>query len=237
MLLRGIRVEFVGKFFAFVMLVAALCAGAPAQSTQQLPDAPSATAQVQPVADAQGKSTVKAERPGGFKNNFKDFVGDTLSPATILGPAFGAGMTMTGSSSKVSFGTGAEAYGYIFGLKVADSANGRFIREFLLPTVTNQLHRYQRFGKDHKVNARIGHAFAHQFVTKTRNGTTTFNMSSIPGSWAVAGVGNFYYPDQKTTVWATTQRAAWTQVGYLSSDLFKEFAPEFCHALRLPCGK
>ncbi len=204
------------------------CAAFSQEKPTPLPNSPSAT--IAPQAEK------PASLPGGPKNNFKDFIGQTVSPWTVALPAASAGLGYS-LSDNTGYGHGSEAYGYRFGVALADNVSGKFMRAFAFPTVFDQVQTYERLGKEHSVGHRIVHAFAHSFVAKTRNGHLTFNMAGVPASWAVAGLGNTYYPDQYTTGWHTASRAGIAQAGYFGTDLMSEFLPDVCRMVHLKCGQ
>jgi hypothetical protein len=179
-----------------------------------------------------------APREGGARNNFRDFGRQLFNPWTVALPAMTAGVTTATSDDKPNgFEPGATGYGQRFGVYLADTGEAKFLRAFAMPTIFNQVERYRPLGSGHGFGARFGNALAHTFVTKTRNGNNTFNMSGVPASFAVAGLGTLYYPGRYSDRWHTVQRAGWIQLGYFSLDEWREFRPEICRAIHLPCGK
>ncbi len=204
---------------------------APAQTT---PPAPA-----QNLAEGPKNATAPADvvrRPGGAASNFRDFGKDLFSAGTFVKPAVYAGIYTYATGDK-PYGVGAAGFGYRYGVSFADDFNSKFLRDFAMPTLFNQSQRYEPLGSGNATSKRFWHAVAHTFVTKTRNGTTTINMSGIPSSVAVGLIGNNYYPDEYSTLWQATQRGAYSQAGYFLSDFWSEFKPEICHGLHLPCGR
>jgi hypothetical protein len=184
-------------------------------------------------------SAKDSPREGGAKNNFRDFGRQLINPWTIALPAMTAGLTTAMADDKkgTGFEPGATGYGQRFGVYLADTGEAKFIRAFAMPTIFNQVERYRPLGSGHSFGSRFGNALAHTFVTKTRNGNNTFNMSGVPASFAVAGLGTLYYPGRYSDRWHTVQRAGWIQLGYFSLDEWREFRPEICRAIHIPCGK
>jgi hypothetical protein len=182
---------------------------------------------------------MQTPRDGGAKNNFRDFGHQLINPWTIVQPALVAGVTTAGAddTGKKGFETGATGFGQRFGVYLADTGEAKFIRAFAMPTIFNQVERYRPLGPGHSFGSRFGNALAHTFVTKTRNGNNTFNMSGIPATFAVAGLGTLYYPGRYSDGWHTVQRAGWIQLGYFSLDEWREFRPQICRAIHIPCGK
>ena len=198
----------------------------------------------QSAADASAKSDPAPQntvpvtpRLGGAKNNFRDFAHQLISPSTILLPAFTAGVSTATADSKDPFGNDLEGYGHRYGVYLADTGSAKFLRAFAMPTIFNQVEHYYPVGPGHNVGARVGHAFAHTFVSHTRSGRPTFNMSGIPASFAVGAIGTYYYPGRYDSGWHVVQRATWMQAGYFAQDLWREFRPQICRATRLPCGR
>jgi hypothetical protein len=195
-----------------------------------LPDSPSVkTAQT----DAK---PVEKRRRGGVKYNFHEFTRQTFSPWTFILPAATAGIS-TAMSDDHAFEPGAMGYGQRYGAYLADNVEAKFFRAFAFPTVFNQVERYDRVGSGNGFGKRFGHAFAHTFVTRTRDGNRTFNMSGIPASFAVGAMGKLYYPGNYGDNWHMAQRAAWMQAGYFGQDLWREFRPEICHAIHIRCDR
>jgi hypothetical protein len=218
-------------------ICAVLCLGGAAvaqqaPSAQLTPDAPSAKSTTH-----ESTMTIK-ERPGGAKNNFRDFAHQLFSPQTVLLPAATAGLsTAIADDNDHAFEKGATGFGHRYGVYLADTGAAKFLRAFAMPTIFGQVEGYTPVGPGHGFGKRVGHAIAHTFVTKTRNGNNTFNMSGVPASFAVGAIGTYYYPGRYDSNWHMAQRAAWMQAGYFSQDLWREFRPQICHATHLPCGK
>jgi hypothetical protein len=227
----GARTRFVIYSFVFAMAFSsAVGQGTPPASTQ------GAGSLDAPVAHASSDPNI-APRLGGAKNNFRDFTHQLFSPSTVLLPAFTAGVSTATADSKDPFGNDAEGYGHRYGVYLADTGSAKFLRAFAMPTIFNQVEHYYPAGPDRSVGSRLGHAFVHTFVSKTRGGKNTFNMSGIPASFAVGAIGTYYYPGRYDSGWHVVQRAAWMQGGYFAQDLWREFRPQICRATHLPCGR
>ena len=223
------------RFILSSAAVIVLCSAAIAQqapATTSTPDSPSSAA-VTPSTMAGEKS-----RPGGAKNNFHDFAHQLLSPQTVLLPAATAGLsTAIADDNDHAFEKGATGFGHRYGVYLADTGAAKFLRAFAMPTIFGQVEGYTPVGPGHGFERRIGHAIAHTFVTKTRNGNNAFNMSGVPASFAVGAIGTYYYPGRYDSNWHMVQRAAWMQLGYFSQDMWREFRPQICKATHMPCGK
>ena len=205
----------------------------PASTTTQQPDAPKPS-----LATGMLPNAASASKPmeGGAFNNFHNFLHELGSPLTPLAPAVSAGIGMY-TQKDSEFGHGAEGFGNRYAVAFADQFNGLFVRKFAMPTIFNQVETYHPLGRGHSADMRIAHAFAHSFVTKTRHGHNTINMSGIPASAVVAAAGMGYYPDYYTSAWRTASRAGYQQAGYFGGDLWSEFKPDLCRVVHLKCGK
>ena len=207
----------------------AIAQDAPTRATESKGDGESTKVKV---------SATQTPREGGARNNFRDFGRQLFNPWTVALPAMTAGLTTAmGDDKGNGFEPGATGYGQRSGVYLADTGEAKFIRAFAMPTLFNQVERYRPLGSGHNFGSRFGNALAHTFVTKTRNGNNTFNMSGVPASFAVAGLGTLYYPGRYSDRWHTVQRAGWIQLGYFSLDEWREFRPEICRAIHIPCGK
>jgi hypothetical protein len=219
----GARARFVLLSFAFAAFFGA---GAFAQDAAAVPNAPT----------SENASTPKNEnRLGGAKNNFREFGHQFFSPWTFILPAGTAAISQARSDDHV-FESGAEGYGHRYGVYLADNVDAKFIRAFAMPTIFNQVERYQALGSGQRFGRRFEHAFVHTFVTRNRDGNRTINMSGIPASFAVGAVGMAYYPGKYGDGWHMVQRAAWMQAGYFGQDLWREFRPQICRAIHIKCG-
>ena len=223
------------RSLVFAAAVLILCSVAVAQQAPAMSSTPEATGSnsVSPVAIAEEKP-----RPGGAKNNFRNFAHQLFSPQTVLLPAATAGLsTALADDNDHAFEKGATGFGHRYGVYLADTGAAKFLRAFAMPTIFGQVEGYTPVGPGHGFSKRIGHAFAHTFVTKTRNGNNAFNMSGVPASFAVGAIGTYYYPGRYDSNWHMAQRAAWMQLGYFSQDIWREFRPQVCRATHMPCGK
>ena len=220
-----------------VFALSALCVSQAPQS--DAPAAPAATTSAAKVPDAPSAKVATPQpvpsKPGGAENNFHDFLRELASPLTPIAPAISAGIGME-TNKDSAFGTGAHGYFNRYAVSFGDQFNGKLLRYFVMPTMFNQMEKYQPMGRGYSADARIAHAFVHSFVTKTRNGHNTINMSGLPASAAVAAIGMAYYPDYYTTSRYTLERAGFAQAGYFGGDLWTEFKPDICRAIHLPCG-
>ncbi len=199
------------------VLCAFMCGGNMAVAQQaptatHPPDSPSATPV--PVPDAPSvqpskveTSAVKQALPGGAKNNSVDFGHQLFSPWTFILPAVTAGISMETADDR-AFDTGARGYGQRYGIFLADNVDAKFMRSFAIPTIFNQVERYHPLGPGNSFGNRFGHAMKHTFFTQTRHGNNTFNLSGVPASFAVAAVGNFYYPGKYNDLMARIDEVA-----------------------------
>jgi hypothetical protein len=166
--------------------------------------------------------------------HFADFVHDTVStsslPLTIVTPA------LTASASQLLFkpagyGTGARAYAYHYGLSVADSVDGKFVRDFALPVLFRENPHYSST-IDCTPKQRVLHVLKN--VVLTDHGR--LNWSSLPASAALSGISALYVPTAQQTWTAALTRFATNAAGRLVGDAYGEFCADLKRAIPfLPC--
>ncbi len=159
-------------------------------------------------------------------DDFKDFISSTFSPQTIAMPA----VTAAGSQfifAPAGFGTGAKGYGYHYGVSLADTVNGKFMRKFAFPVFSGQRDSYKP-KQDGSFLSRIVNAAAHTIFVNPQLSEKSFNWSGIPASAASAALSNAYQPPQQRTWSATFVRIGTNSAGYLLNDVLLEFSAKPC---------
>jgi hypothetical protein len=164
------------------------------------------------------------ERDAGA--DFKTFLTSTFSVETIALP------TVTAASSQfvfkpAGFGKGAEAYGYHYGVSLADGVSGKFIRKFAFALASGHPDQY-RPKQEGTIFARFLNAAGHSLFVDPQVKTKSFNWSGIPASFASAALSNAYQPSQQQTWPATLKRGATNSGGYLFADVLAEFRSLGC---------
>lgn len=123
---------------------------------------------------------------------------DTLDYPLML---LGAGLAGLGqiTNQHPEFGQGMKGYFSRYGTAYADQFIGNYMTEGFLPILFHQDPRYFYIGPSRGGKwYRAGYAASRIFVTKTDTGRNAFNFSEIVGNSISAGVGNAYYPTERT---------------------------------------
>jgi hypothetical protein len=137
---------------------------------------------------------------------------------------------VTGKPTKVrwGFGQGAEGYFKRFGSSYADTADGNFWGNAVLPVLLKEDPRYYRMG-----SGSFARRFAYSAETalwcRRDNGTWGPNYANVAGNFISGGISNLYYPDEdsgfeKTVIGAMTVTAE----GVIGAELI-EFLPDIEH--------
>ncbi len=162
-------------------------------------------------------------QPIPTKRKFYIAMKDSLDyPSYVLAGIF-AGIAQF-DDTHADFGQGLPGYGHRYATAAADQVIGNFMTEAIMPTLFREDPRYFRRGHGRKW-ARAGYAATRVFVTHTDAGGTSFNYAEIVGNAVTAGIGNAYYPLERTG-FDNFQRF-YSQVGTDAlSQVLKEFWPD-----------
>ncbi len=129
-----------------------------------------------------------------------------------------------GDNSHPAFGQGTIGFGHRYVTGLADQLIGNYLTEGVFPVLLHEDPRYFRRGHGSK-KSRTWYAATRIFVTKNDSGRTMFNFSEFLGNATAAGIGNAYYPGERTLL-DNVQRF-WTQLATDSiSQILKEFWPD-----------
>lgn len=209
----------------------------------ELPDAPQAQTAAAPApADPQNASPKQTKRilyivpnfrsvsadvklpPMSPKEKFKLVIDDTFDYSSFIEVGILAGVA-DWHKSEASFGHGAVAYGRYYWHGLADSINGNFMTEFLVPVALHEDPRYYTLGHSGFIKRTV-YSVSRLAITRSDSGRATPNLAEIVGNGAASGIANFYYPSVDRTWTKTGQRWA-LQVGVDGvSNLAKEFWPD-----------
>jgi hypothetical protein len=148
---------------------------------------------------------------------------DTIDyPLFLLGGAF-AGLAQLTDEHPL-FGQGVEGFAHRYGTAYADQFVGNYMTEGFLPILFHEDPRFFRRGHGPKWG-RTWYAATRIFVTKTDSGGTSFNFSEVVGNSIAAGVGNAYYPGERT-LWDNLSRLGQELATDSISQVLKEFWPD-----------
>ena len=152
---------------------------------------------------------------------FKSFTDETFKVETIAQPALTAAFS-NWVTKPAGFGTGAEGFGYHYGVALADNVNGKFMRKFVFAAASKHVDKYEPKGSG-KFFGRFMHAAGHSVFVDPQAEHKSFNWSALPASFASAGLSSAYQPSEQQTWSASLQRAGTNSAGYFAGDLFNEF--------------
>lgn len=166
----------------------------------------------------------------------KDFDQATFSLETLLAPA-ATGAFSNYVTRPAGFGSGAEGFGYHFGVGLADNVSGKFLRKVAFAAPAGHRDQYSPLGNAAPLPHRLLNIVLHSVFTVPQT-SHAFNWSALPASLAGAAFSNLYQPDQQRTASATFTRFGTNAAGYMVGDLLSEltFKPKPNVAIRLVIG-
>ena len=141
---------------------------------------------------------------------------------TILGPGFGAGIGQW-EDEPPDWRGGAEGYGKRFGSGVGRRAISETIR-FGFAAIDGEDPRYFR-SENRGIGARLGHAIASTFVSKTSSGATIPAFSRFLGTYGAAFISDAWYPDNRVQAGDAARRGTTALLGGIGFHLLTEFMP------------
>ena len=134
------------------------------------------------------------------------------------------------TDNHAGYGQGAQGYAKRYGASYADSADGAFWGNAVLPSLLHQDPRYFRRGQG-PFWGRFKYAVSTTVWTKNDNGTWGFNYSNIFGNIISGGISNAYYPSEDRGVGLTFEGAAIVTAEGALGSLGVEFWPDVSHKL------
>jgi len=229
---------------AFAILLGCVVASAqqPA-STQNPPDAPSATRSAQTSHNAPKGVFETINRKSLFfpdiatsesrlstGDKFKLFVDNSASFSAIFGAAFSAGIGQV-EYYPHGYPQGAEGYGKRFGASMARNASNEFFGTFILASA---LHQDPRFfpEADPTLGSSIKYAVKRVFVTRNDDEYEVANWSGLLGPAMGEGLANAYWPEGERTVGKTFQRYGTDIASQMGMNFLRNYWPVFFKKLR-----
>jgi hypothetical protein len=126
------------------------------------------------------------------------------------------------------FGQGASGYFKRFGASYADTADGNFWGNAVLPVLLKEDPRYYRMGAG-TFSRRFVYSAETAVWCRRDNGKWGPNYANVAGNFISGGISNLYYPDEDTGLEKTTIGALTvTAEGVIGSELI-EFLPDIEH--------
>ena len=162
---------------------------------------------------------------------FRLFAANSIAPATIVGSAFGAGISQA-SDSHEAYGQGAEGYGKRFGALMATGTASKFFGGFLIASATHTDPRYFVSGEG-RFKQRLGHAVSRVFVAPKDSGGYGFNWGGVFGPLCAETLANTYLPVKDQTGARTMSRYGTDMATTAGLNLLKEFWPDIFKRLGL----
>ncbi len=131
-------------------------------------------------------------------------------------------------NSHAAYGQGVEGYAKRYGANYADTADGNFWGNAVLPIVLHEDPRYFRLGHG-TLTHRILYSMSTTVWCKRDDGTTGPNYANVMGNFIAGGISNLYYPAADRGVEQTVQSALTvTAEGMIGAALI-EFWPDIAH--------
>ena len=224
--------------------------GTTATDPSKLPDAPSANSVVVRTSSSSSNSsdTEQTKRILGIIPNFRSVSADVILPPQTAKDKFKIGLQDTfdysnfifvgaqaglsqATDSYPAFHQGARGYGRYYWHTLADQSDENILVESVLPAAFHEDSRYYTLGHGGFLK-RTAYSLSRVIITRTDNGTESFNASEIIGAGAAAGISSAYYPSQYRTWTKTGQR--WLTNIILDGANFavREFWPDVHSAFR-----
>jgi hypothetical protein len=123
---------------------------------------------------------------------------DTIDYGVFLTGAGYAGLAQL-TNQHPNFGQGMKGYSLRYITSFTDQASGNMLTEGVMPILFHEDPRYFRIGPEAGgFWYRAGYAASRIFWKKTDQGNDRFNFSEIVGNSISAGLGNAYYPRERS---------------------------------------
>ncbi|MGZ4819194.1 MAG: hypothetical protein ACXVZJ_11250, partial [Terriglobales bacterium] len=169
--------------------------------------------------------------PLSVNEKFRLFVKNSISPASFVGSAFGAGIGQA-TNSPSGYGQGAEGYGKRFGSSMATGASTYFFGGFVVASIARQDPRFFVHGQG-TFRQRLRHAVTRVVIAPNDRGGYGFNWGSVMGPLGAETLANAYLPVHEQTVGRTLSRYGSDVASAAAFNLLKEFWPDIFKHLGL----
>lgn len=172
--------------------------------------------------------------PLDSKGKLKLALINSVSPGTIFGSAFGAGIGQA-TNSPGGYGQGAEGYGKRFGASMATNASNNLLGTYLLASIAHHDPRYFVMGNGgFKESIKFG--LRRVFITRTDDGRDAANWDGLTSPLLAEALANTYQPDAERTVGRTFQRYGEDVAITAGLNILKEFWPTITRKVLVPIG-
>jgi hypothetical protein len=167
-----------------------------------------------------------------IKDKFMLFIGDTLDPVSFLSSGFNAA-TDQATNVDPSFGQGMKGYGRRLVANVASDTTGRFLGDFVYPTIFGEDPRYYRLAHGPKRD-RLFHAMEHVVVAHRDSGTRMFNFNEWFTLATAVVINNFYHPGNTRGFVPAAEGVGIALSIDMGTNIAQEFWPEIARKLKMP---
>jgi hypothetical protein len=200
-----------------------------ATAVAQEPEDPATKATVEYAYSAYGKP---AKFPLTADDKFHLFIRDTYDPFGLVGEA-GQALYEQGLGVPYEYGGGVIGFSKRFGATIGTDVAGEFFGTWLFPSALHTDPRYFRMARGSNTRRTV-YALTRILIVKKDTGGNTFNWANFLGGFATTSISNLYYPHRNRDLGPTLERAT-VNIGYDALyNLFREFWPDFAHAIHVP---
>jgi len=162
--------------------------------------------------------------PIDAKQKFHLFFKSSIDPFQFFSAGVDA-LLEQGEDSYPEYGQGIEGYAKRYGAAFADSFDGNFWGNAVLPSVLHQDPRYFRLGHG-KFKTRVWYAAISTVRCKGDNGKWEPNYSNVLGNFIGGAISNVYYPASDRGVGLTLERGLTVNAEGALGSLAVEFYPD-----------
>lgn len=163
--------------------------------------------------------------PLSAREKFALFAKETVDPFTFGASAAGAALSQIDNDNP-KYGHGAGPYAQRFGAAMADVTTQNFFQDAVLATMLHEDPRYFRRGAEYGVWNRMGYALSRVVITRTDQGTKTFNYSGMLGMGLGIALSNAYYPGSSVNGEEVATRFGTSLLSNALGNLLPEFWPD-----------
>lgn len=148
----------------------------------------------------------------------------SIDPFTFATAGLDAGIEQA-DDSYPGYNQGAAGFGRRYGAAYADTVDGNFWGNAVLPVLLKQDPRYFRLGHD-SFKKRLGWAALSTVRAKGDNGKWQVNYSNVGGNLIGGAISNLYYPDDDRGVGLIFERAFTVTAEGVLGAMAYEFYPD-----------
>jgi hypothetical protein len=218
------------KWFAAIAIVIACTASS---SAQQAPLDPAATITLstpEPVATPDAPSALKfgnqdlnaEQRRITAEDKFHIFLASSVSSETLSEAAINTRLMDDWKSGRFSTTPG---YWTRYRTELATSESRALLSKYLLPVLFHQDPRYHRM-EEGGVLRRGFYAASRVLITRSDDGSSTFNTSHVLGALGSRTMANIYLPYHDRTWGHTLQSTSSVLLSDIGHNLLREFGPD-----------